>query len=455
MGIKRNSVDMLSGSIFKGLFVMVIPIMIMNVTQNMFNLIDMTILGNFASDSAVGAVGTCGTLISVCTSLLIGISTGANVVVAKCIGSGDEEKTERAIGTAVLFSVVGGLILLALGVSCAEIFLGWINCPDELMGQASLYFRLYFIGAPMLLLYNFCASILRAGGDTKRPMYFLMIGSSIKVVLSYICLAKFHMTVEGVGIATIVCNTVIGGLAFITLLRNDDKTKFTFKKMRFYGSELKEILFIGVPTGLQTALYSVANSVIVATVNSFGPDATTGISIANQFDGILYQICHATCLATMPYVAQNIGAGNLSRTKKAIINSVLITVMFGAFFGLLSAAFSRQLSSLMTSTPAVIEYSRQKMIIISSTYFICGINEVLGGTLRGMGKPIIPTMATLFFMCLLRFVWVYLIFPLCPTMTFLYLVWPIGWILCIITELIAYFIAMSKLQKKQAVVLGC
>ena len=331
----------------------------------------------------------------------------------------------------------------------AEVFLNLINCPPTLLNEAVLYFRLYFIGAPMLLLYNFCASILRAGGDTKRPLYFLIIGGVIKLILNYFCITVLNMTVVGVGIATIVSNTIMSGLAFFALLKNEHGTKFSWNTFRLYTSELKSILFIGIPTGLQTALYSLANSVIVTAVNSFGADASTGVSIANQFDGILYHISCATSLAAMPYIAQNIGARNFDRTKKTIIYSTIITVIFGASFGSFSAIFSRQLSSLMSTTPAVIEYSCQKMIIVSSTYFVCGINEVMAGALRGMGKPIIPTIATLVFMCLIRFVWVYWVFPFYPTLTFLYLIWPIGWILCIITELIFYFIAMPKLQNNR------
>ena len=207
------------------------------------------------------------------------------------------------------------------------------------------------------------------------------------------------------------------------------------------------MLFIGIPTGLQSSLYSLANTVIATAVNGFGADATTGLSIANQFDGILYQIVHAPSLAIIPYVAQNIGAKNIKRAKEAVAKSVLITIAFGASLGALSAIFSAQLSSLMSSTPAVIMYSQQKMIIVSSTYFICGINEVLSGALRGMGKPIIPTISTLIFMCVLRIVWVRFVFPVCPTLTFLYLVWPIGWILCIAVALSVFFPTLSKLQK--------
>lgn len=450
--MKKVEVDMLSGSITKGLISMAIPIMVMNVIQMLFSIVDMTVLGKFANDAAVGAVGACGTLVSLFTGLLIGVSTGANVVVAKYLGKGDKNCVERSVGTALLFAVVSGIVMAIIGVSCAEIFLKWTNCPETIIDGAVLYFRIYFMGVPIIMLYNFCASILRAAGDTKRPMLFLTMAGIIKILLTILFVVAFNMTVDGVAIATIISQGIAAALALGVLIRSKDRVHFDFKKLRFYAEELKEMLFIGVPAGLQSAMYSFANTIIVTTVNSFGANATTGLSIANQFDGVLYHISCATALATSPYVAQNIGAGNIDRAKKTVGRAVLITIAFGATFGALSAGFSGQLSSMMSSTPEVIKFSMQKMVIISSTYFICGINEVMGGVLRGMGKPIIPTISTLVFMCLIRFVWVYGIFPFCPQdLTFLYLIWPIGWILSIITLLIAFFPGMAKL-KKEAVI---
>jgi len=439
---------MLSGSITKGLITMTIPILIMNVMTNMFSVIDMTVLGRFANDTAVGAVGACGMLISLCNGLLIGCSAGSNIIVAKHIGEGDLQKTNDAVHTAMLFSLFGGLMLLTIGVSCAEIFLKWTNCPDEILPLAVKYFRLYFMGSPVLMIYTFAASILRASGDTRRPMYFMLLGGTVKIILNFFCITVLHTTVEGVAIATIASYLISGTLALITLRRMSEKIHFRFKSLKIKWAELKEILFIGIPSGLQQAMYSFANVIITTTVNSFGPDATTGISIANQFDGILYQVACATSYATIPFVAQNIGAGQFSRAKKTVISSVGITTVLGASLSFLSAFFSKELSSVMSSTPEVIAFSQQKMIIISSTYFICGINEIMGGALKGIGKPIVPTIATFVFMCLLRFVWVYGIFPLCPNLTFLYLVWPVGWVLSIITLLIAYFPAMKKLEKQ-------
>jgi len=260
--------------------------------------------------------------------------------------------------------------------------------------------------------------------------------------------AVLGMDVEGVGFATLVSTIVMFVLGFMALIKSRDIISVQFKQLKFDLKELKDILFVGVPAGLQGSLYALANVVITTAVNSFGADATTGISIANQFDGILYQISYAPSLAATPFVAQNIGSGNIKRVKKTVIRAMLITVAFGATFGMLSAIFSEQLSALMSSSSAVIAYSKQKMIIISSTYFICGINDVMGSVLRGMGKPVIPTISTLVYMCLFRFLWVYAIFPLYPNLTFLYTVWPVGWILSIITQLIFYFPTISKLQKQ-------
>ena len=451
--MKSTNVDMLHGSITKGLLAMAIPIMIMNVMQSLFNIVDMTVLRYFSDDAAVGSVGACGTLITLFTSLLIGISAGANVVVAKRIGLGDKERANKAAETSVLLSVVGGILLMIIGVMFAKIFLKMTNCPESLLAQAVVYFKIYFYGAPFLLIYNFCAAILRATGDTKHPMYFLILGGLLKVIFSIIFITVFNVDIEGVGFSTVFSNIIISALAMRTVLKSD-VIQISLKKLRFYISELKEILFIGVPAGLQSGMYSLANVVIATAVNGFGADATTGIAIANHFDGIMYQIIYAPSLATIPYVSQNVGAGNIERVKKTVIRATLITVAFGVTFGELSAVFSAQLSSIMSGAPAVIKYSQQKMIIVSSTYFICGINEIIGGALRGMGKPILPTVSTFIFMCVFRFVWVYLIFPLCPNLTFLYLVWPIGWILSIITLLIAYFPAISALQKEKNSVLS-
>ena len=363
--MKKSNVNMLSGSITKGLITLIIPIMIMNVFQSLIGVIDMTVLGILVDDNAVGAVGTCGTLISLITGLIIGVSTGANVVVAKHVATDNKEKVERSVGTALFFAILMGVILAVFGIVFAEMLLVSINCPESLLPMATKYFRLYFAGVPLLFLYNFSASILRSIGDTKRPMYFMCGGGILKVIFNFVLTISFKFTVEGVGIATIISWLVSAVLAACALIFDGGTVKINFNRLKIYPKQLKEILIVGVPTGMQAALYSLANVIITATVNSFGPDATTGISIANQFDGILYNISVAPSLAVMPYVSQNVGAHNINRAKTAIVKGMLITVALGATFGALSAIFSAQLSSIMSDSPAVIAYSKQKMIIIS------------------------------------------------------------------------------------------
>ena len=434
----KKDIDMLSGSIFKGLLAITLPIMIMNVTQSLFNVIDMTVLKTFDTGDGytVGAVGTCATLISLITGLLIGCSSGANVVVARNIGYNDKEGTNRAVGTSMLFSLVGGVVIAVIGIFGAKLFLSWMNCPELLLEDAALYFRLYFAGVPILMVYNFAASILRSKGDANRPMIYLIIGGIIKVLFNFLFVGVFRLSVIGVALATIISWMVSCGLGLYALFKNENEMiRLSTSSLRFYKRELCDMLEIGIPAGIQQSIYSVANLVVSATVNSFGPNATTGISIANNFDDILYKIAMAPALAVMPYVSQNLGANNLERVKKSIYSGMLIAISFAGTLGALSAIFSGPLSSIMSDNPEVIKYSQQKMMIISSTYFICGINNILGETLRGFRRPVIPTVATFLFMCVFRFFWVYLIFPLCPNLTFLYLVWPVGWILVIITQL--------------------
>ena len=449
--VKTKDVDMLHGSITKGLLAICAPVMIMNVIQALFNIVDMTVLKTFDTDGMpVGAVGVCSTLITLITNLVIGIATGANVIVAKFIGQGDRNHINRAVGTSIAFSGAAGLVLAAIGISCAEVFLRWVNCPEELFSRATLYFRLYFAGVPLLMVYNFCSAVMRSSGNARWLMIVSIIGAAVKMAGTYILVAVCRLGIVGVAVATILSWCVNLTILLILLFGSSGAVKLYLRNIRFYKPELPQVLRVGIPSGLQMGLYSIANVLISSAVNSFGPQASTGISIANNYDNVLYNICTAASLAVMPYVSQNVGAGNVKRAAKSVKEGILVTVALGATFGALSAIFSGPLSSIMTDDPQVIAYSRQKMVIISSTYFICGINDIFSAALRGMGKPTFPTITTLIFMCGLRFIWVYWIFPLVPNLTFRYLVWPIGWVICITCALIVYFPTKKKLALHHA-----
>lgn len=429
----KNEVDMLNVPVFKGILKMTIPIMVMNVCQSLFNIVDMTMLKAMVNDDAVGSVGASSTLISLITGLLIGLSSGANVVIARHLAKKDVTSVQNAVSTALLLGIIGGFIVLGIGVCFSELFLSLMNCPESLFKDAVLYFRLYFLGVPILMFYNVCAAILRATGDTKRPMYFLILGGLFKILLNFLILYFTNSTVQGVAIATIMSWLIAGTLCFLVLAKTNSLVKINFKNIKIYKKELLSILHIGIPAGLQTATYSIGNVIIASAVNSFGAEATKGISIANTFDGLLYQIVYAPSLAVMPFVSQNAGAGNYGRVKETVFKASLIAVLFGAVFGLTSAHFSKELCSMMSPNPIVIEYAGQKMKLISRLYFICGVQDVLCGAFRGIKKPIVPTVTSFFCTCVLRIAWVAFIFPLYKNLTFLYLVWPIGWSIAIIT----------------------
>lgn len=446
--LRRKDVDMLSGPIMKGLFIVAFPIVVQTVLASMFNMVDMRVLKTFDTDGlAVGSVGVCSTLISLITNLVIGISTGANAVVARHLGRKDPEDARKAAGTAILFSAVAGLVLTLIGVLGAKTFLVWTNCPEKLLSRAVLYFRLYFVGVPVLTVHNFACAIIRSSGNSKRVMEISLTSGAVKVALNYLFVGLFKGGILGVSLATILSWGVAAMMSWWTITKGNSAVKISLKDVRFEKKELKEVLRIGVPSGLQLGLYSIANVIIVSTVNTFGAEATTGLSIANTFDGIIYNFSHATSLAVLPYVSQNIGAGNIKRATRSVWTGVLLAIILAGGAGALSAIFAPQLSSLLSDDPVVIDYSCQKMIIISSTYFICGIYDIFAAALRGMGRPVVPTVATLLFMCALRFVWVYVIFPLLPTnLTFLYLVWPVGWILSIILMSCVLFPQIKKLK---------
>lgn len=450
--LRRKDVDMLSGSIMKGLFIVAFPIVVMNVLQSMFNMVDMRVLKTYDTDGfAVGAVGVCSTLIGLITNTVIGIATGANAVVAKHLGRKDPEDARKAAGTAILFSAIAGIALAILGIFGAKTFLMWTNCPEDLLSRAALYFQLYFVGVPILTVYNFACAIIRSSGNSKRVMEISLIGGAVKVALTYLFVGLFRGGIVGVSMATILSWAVTFLMSWWTITKGNSVVRIKLKDVRYEKQELKEVLRIGVPSGLQMGLYSIANVIIVATVNTFGKEATTGLSIANTFDGIIYSFSHATSLAVLPYISQNVGAGNIKRATQSVWRGILLAIILAGGTGALSAIFSPQLSSLLSSDPVVIDYSCQKMMLISSTYFVCGIFDVFGAALRGMGRPVVPTVATLLFMCALRFVWVYVIFPLLPSnLTFLYLVWPVGWVLSIALMSCALFPQIKKLKALHA-----
>ena len=440
-----KKVDVLEGNLYSSIIRYCIPLLIMGLVQKLFNAVDVMVLGVVADDVAVASVGATSNIVNLMLDTFLGLALGARIVLARLLGAKDEARAQATASTSLILSVVLGLLSALAGFLFAPYFLEWTNCPAECVEGALIYIRLYLAGASAVLLYNFASTIIQVSGDANRPMIYMMISGSVNVVLNFVLCMVLEQKVAAVAIATLVSQMLGAALALARLARERGALRIRLRTMRWSWESFGLILKNGIPSALTTAMYPIANLQIQTQVNSFGPAATTGISIANNFDGILYQIVVAPSLAVMPYVSQNLGARSLKRAKKSVLCGIGITVAFGATIGALSAIFSGQLSSIMSSDPVVIAYSRQKMMLISGTYFICGINEVMGASMRGLGRSVVPTVATLLFQCGIRFVWVYAVFPLYPHLTFLYLIWPIGWVLSIITVTSFYLPAVKRL----------
>lgn len=447
--LSRTKVDMVGGPIFKGILQVAVPIMIMNIMQILFNAADIAVLGILVNDTAVAAVGTNGALINLITGLFIGMAAGVNVVVARNIGKKDQSAVERTIGTSLLFALVGGLFILITGNIFAKVFLTWMNCDPNVIDLAAKYLRIYFLGMPIMFVYNFCAQILRAKGDSIRPLIYIMIGGVVNVILNVVFVVVFDTDVEGVAIATIIAQLISAVLSVIELLNDKEGVSLKLKHLRFYKRELIEVLKVGVPSGIQSSLFALSNVLIQSSVNAMGESAMTGISIANQYDGVIYNICNAPALAMLSFVSQNYGANNPERVKKSIYASISMSLLFGFSMGLVFCIFSSPLCYIMTNSAEVVRLAQSKLIPLCSTYFLCGIMEALSFSLRGLGKSLLSMIITLVFSCFVRILWVILIFPLNRTVFFLSIIWPITWVLTIIC-FIPFLVKTFKAFKKKA-----
>ena len=446
--LKSKSVDMLNGPIVKGIMQIAIPLMVMNILQTLFNAADVAIVGIFVGDNAVAAVGSNGPLINLINGLFIGVSVGANILIARFIGSGESERVEKVVGTSILLALISGILVMGITLIFARSFLILMSCDPAVLELSTKYLRIYFLGAPFMLVYNYSAQILRAKGDAVRPMIYLIIAGVLNVILNVIFVAIFGLGVSGVAIATVVSQAVSAVLAFIRLLFEKSVIRFKWKRFRFYKKEIKDLLLIGIPTGIQGCMFSLANVFIQSTVNSMGKDAMAGVSISTQFDAILYYVIYSPAVAAMSFVSQNYGAKNLQRIKEVMKKASLIIIALGVIVGGLIMLLNKPLFSLMTDSENVMWYAKQRIIVLCSTYYLCGIMEVFIYSLRAINKSIRSMIISIIFACVYRIFWVKLIFPLCAEMYFLYFAWPTSWILSIIVGAIVFTKEFRKFKKK-------
>ena len=444
----RYEMDMTTGALLPKVLRFSLPLILTSVLQLLYNAADVVVVGQFAGAQALAAVGSTGALTNLLVNLFMGLSVGASVVIARSYGAQDYRAMQKGVHTAITVAGIAGVVVGIIGVFASKPLLKMMSSPEDVIDLAALYMRIYFMGMPFNMLYNFGASVLRAIGDTKRPLYFLSIAGVVNVVLNLILVVVFHMSVAGVAIATVVSQIISAVLVLLCLIRSDGAIHLDLKKLRIDPRQLKVIVQVGLPAGLQGSLFSISNVLIQSTVNSFGSIAMAGNAAAGNLEGFVYVAMNAIHQAALTFASQNLGAKKVDRVKRSMWVCLGTVAVIGLALGLVFLLFQQPLLMLYNSDPEVLRYGMLRLAIILPTYFLCGMMDVMVGQLRGVGYSIMPMIVSLTGACLFRVAWIYFIFPFDPTLTNLYTSYPISWGLTFAVHLICYLIvAPKKLQR--------
>jgi len=451
--MSKKSVNMLSGPLLPNVISYTIPIILTSLLQLFFNAADLVIVGRFCGSVSVAAVGATGSLTSLMVNFFIGLSVGTGVTVAHSIGAGEDEAVRRTVHTAVPTAIVCGLVLTVLGVSLSGKMLEMMGTPENVLPLSAVYMRIYFAGMTFNLLYNFAASILRAAGDTKSPLIFLTVAGVVNVALNVVFVTVIDMNVAGVALATTISQAISAVLVIIVLMRRKDACRFRFKEMRFYGLQLKKILRIGLPAGIQSSLFAISNVIIQSSVNSFGDIFMSGNAAAGNIEGFVYVALNAFSQTALNFVGQNAGAGKYERIKKILWTCLGCVTVVGAVFGTAGWAFGRQLLSIyITDSQEAIGYGMIRLSYICLPYFLCGLMDTSTGALRGMGASVSPMFISVLGVCGLRIGWIYSVFateqfhtPQC-----LYFSYPMSWTITFIMQMCAFVIVYRRHMKEIA-----
>ncbi len=445
---KRYSLDMTCGPFLKKILIFSVPLMLTGLLQIAYNTADVVVVGRFVGKEALAAVGSTGSLVNLFLNVFLGVSMGSGVMVARHIGERADKKVHECTHTAVLLSVVCGFFIGALGFFASGEMLKLMKVPDDVLELATLYLKIYFLGSPGLMAYNFGASIVRATGDTKRPLYILAFSGLVNVLLNLVLIIVFHFGVSGVAIATIVSQYLSAALIIAYLLKINNACRLNLKKLKFYKSELKSILVLGLPAGIQSSLFSVSNVIIQSTVNSFGSVAMAGIAAGSNFDSYVYTATNAIAQTTMTFTSQNIGAKKLPNIGKVYRYCLIIAFSISAVMGSVGYFFGDFIVSFFSEEADVIAIGADRLKMIMPFYFFCSLMDVAASQIRGMGKSFEPMIVSLLGACGLRILWVYTVLPFNHTLTTLYWSYPVSWAVTFFAQFTLYFSIRHQMNKK-------
>lgn len=435
---------MIDGPLLPGILRFALPLIISNVLQLTFNAADIIVLGQFSGQTALAAVGATTSLINLITNLFLGLSVGVNVLVANKLGAQRNNEVRDAVHTAILTAGVGGIALLLVGVLFSESFLYWMGTPEDVITQATVYMRIYFVGMPFLMMYNFGSSILRAIGDTRRPLFFLTISGILNVVLNLFFVIVLHMNVAGVALATVMSQGFSAFLTVLCLTRTEGCCKLDLKNLKIHKAPLLQMMRIGLPAGIQGCLFNIANVMIQSSINSFGSIAMSGNTAAGNIEGFLSVSVNAIHHAALNFIGQNHGAHNHKRIDRIIIYCTAIGFVIGFTAGMLVTYFGTTLLGFYTDDSEVIQYGMIRIRYMSQIFFIGGLMDVFCGCIRGMGYSIAPMIISLAGVCGFRILWLYTFFAWTPTLEMLYLSYPISWGLTALAHFTSILIVRRK-----------
>lgn len=443
-----NKIDMTEGHIFVKLLQFSVPLILSSVLQILFNAADVIVVGRFAGDNSLAAVGSTGSLINLLVNLFIGLSVGTNVVAANFFGSGNRNGLRKSVQTAMILSVYSGIILTILGIFGAKSILRLMQSPEEVLNLSALYLKIYFAGMTATMIYNFGSALLRAKGDTKRPLYILFVAGIINVILNLIFVILFKMDVAGVATATVISQCFSAFMIVRCLMTETDDFRLDLKNLEFDKAIFIKIIQIGLPAGFQGIMFSLSNVIIQSSINSFGKIVIAGNSAASNLEGFVYTSMNGFAQGVLTFVSQNYGAKKYPRIKKVVIIAELTVIVVGLLLGNAMYFFGNQLLKMYTENPEVIKAGLIRLSIIGTSYFLCGMMDVMGNSIRGMGHSLLPMIFSLLGACAFRLIWLATVFVL-PEHHSLFVVimsYPLSWILTFACHVVC-FVTLYNLHK--------
>ena len=448
---KSYEMDMCNGPILSKVLVYAFPLMLSGILQLLFNAADVIVVGRYAGSQSLAAVGSTSALINLLVNVFIGLSVGVNVLVAQYYGAKKEDDVNETVHTAVAISLVSGVFLVFVGFLLSRPLLELMGTPADVIDKSTIYMKFYFAGMPVIMLYNFGSAVLRAVGDTRRPLYYLTIAGVVNVLLNVFFVTQLNMDVAGVALATVLAQVISAGLVVRALMQSEGCLKLELKKLRIDKSKLKRIVRVGLPAGMQGAIFSISNVLIQSSVNSFGSIAMAGNTTAQNIEGFIYTAMNAVYQTNLSFTSQNYGGRKFSRLNRITLTCVGVVTVVGLVLGLSCYGAGEFLVGIYSSDPEVVQYGLTRLSVFGMTYFICGIMDTMVGAIRGLGYSILPMCVSLTGACAFRIVWIYTIFQWNRTLMTLYLSYPASWIVTTIAHVVCFIIIRKKLPKEDRI----